>query len=145
MMPNGCMATGGSGLNWFVETFAGREQASARGRGRVAAPLARPACAAARPAGADGLTILPYFLGEKTPIHDANARGLVHGLTLSHDIGHLWRAMLEAYAYALRHHVEVFNEIGHRTERFVVSDGGAKSRVWMQIVADVLQQPLADA
>ena len=54
-----------------------------------------------RPAGVDGLTILPYFLGEKTPIHDANARGMIDGLTLSHDVGHLWRAMLEAYAYAI--------------------------------------------
>jgi xylulokinase len=92
--------------------------------------------------GADGLTILPYFLGEKTPIHDAGARGLISGLTLSHGIGHLWRAMLEAYAYALRHHIDVLNDIGHPTTRFIVSDGGSQSRIWMQIVADVLQQPV---
>jgi xylulokinase len=54
----------------------------------------------------------------------------------------LWRALLEAYAYAIAHHVEVMNEIGYRTERFIVSDGGSASRVWMQIVADVLQQPV---
>ena len=140
-MPNGCMATGGSGLNWFVATFAGGEKAAAEREGlSVHGFLDRLAqkCAA----GADGLTILPYFLGEKTPIQDADARGLIHGLTLSHHVGHLWRAMLEAYAYAIRHHIDVFKEIGHRTDRFVVSDGGARSRVWMQIVADVLQQPL---
>ena len=45
------------------------------------------------PAGSDGLVITPYFLGEKTPIHDANARATFDGLTLSHDIGHLWRAL----------------------------------------------------
>ena len=50
--------------------------------------------------------------------------------------------MLEAYAYAIAHHVEVMREIGYRTERFIVSDGGSASRVWMQIVADVLQQPV---
>ena len=140
-MPNGCMATGGSGLNWFVSTFAGGERAAAEAAG-LTVHQHLDLLAAARPAGAEGLTILPYFLGEKTPIHDAGARGVIEGLTLSHDIGHLWRAMLEAYAYAIRHHIEVFNAIGHRTERFVVSDGGAQSRVWMQIVADMLQKPL---
>ncbi len=140
-MPNGCMATGGSGLDWFVATFASGEKATAEREG-LSVHRFLDRLAQRHAAGADGLTILPYFLGEKTPIQDAGARGLIDGLTLSHDIGHLWRAMLEAYAYAMRHHIDVFNEIGHRTDRFVVSDGGAQSRVWMQIVADVLQRPL---
>ena len=140
-MPNGCMSTGGSALNWFVKTFAGGEQAAASAAGLT---LHRhlDGLAAARPAGADGLTVLPYFLGEKTPIHDPAARGVFSGLTFSHDLGHLWRAMLEAYAYAIAHHVEVLNAMGHETSRFLVSDGGSASRVWMQIVSDVLQQPL---
>ncbi|MBB3310386.1 xylulokinase [Rhizobium sp. BK196] len=140
-MPNGCMSTGGSGLNWFVRTFAGREEIAAKAEGiSVHRYLDRLAAECA--AGADGLTILPYFLGEKTPIHDASARGLIDGLTLSHHIGHLWRALLEAYAYALRHHIDVLNDIGHPTTRFIVSDGGSQSPIWMQIVSDVLQQPL---
>ncbi|MGO8601214.1 FGGY-family carbohydrate kinase, partial [Rhizobium ruizarguesonis] len=57
-------------------------------------------------------------------------------------LGHLWRAMLDAYAYALRHHIDVLNDIGHPPTRFIVSDGGSQSRIWMQIVSDVLQQPL---
>lgn len=140
-MPNGCMSTGGSGLNWFVKTFAGGEQAAASAAG-LTMHRHLDELAAARPAGADGLTVLPYFLGEKTPIHDPAARGVFSGLTLSHDLGHLWRAMLEAYAYAIAHHVEVLNAMGHETSRFLVSDGGSASRVWMQIVSDVLQQPL---
>ncbi|MDL2409901.1 FGGY-family carbohydrate kinase [Rhizobium calliandrae] len=140
-MPNGCMSTGGSGLNWFISTFAGREEIAAKAEGISVHHYLDRLAAACAP-GADGLTILPYFLGEKTPIHDAGARGLIAGLTLSHHIGHLWRAMLEAYAYALRHHIDVLNDIGHPTTRFVVSDGGSQSRIWMQIVADVLQQPL---
>ena len=92
--------------------------------------------------GSDGLTSRLYFLGEKTPIHATRARATFDGLTLSHDIGHVWRALLEAYAYAIAHHLEVMNEIGYETQRFIVSDGGSTSRVWMQIVADVLQQPL---
>ncbi|MGR9453336.1 xylulokinase [Rhizobium leguminosarum] len=140
-MPNGCMSTGGSGLNWFIGTFAKYEEIAAKAEGiSVHRYLDRMAAQCAP--GADGLTILPYFLGEKTPIHDAGARGLIEGLTLSHHIGHLWRAMLEAYAYALRHHIDVLNDIGHPTTRFIVSDGGSQSRIWMQIVSDVLQQPL---
>ena len=59
-----------------------------------------------------------------------------------HDVGHIWRALLEAYAYAILHHIEVFAEAGAETDRFCASDGGSNSRIWMQIVADVLQQPL---
>jgi xylulokinase len=140
-VPNGCMSTGGSALNWFVHEFAsGHAQAAAREGLSIHQWLDR--LAGARPAGSDGLVVTPYFLGEKTPIHDPGARATFDGLTLSHDIGHVWRALLEGYAYAIAHHVEALAEIGYRTERFTVSDGGSMSRVWMQIVADVLQQPL---
>jgi xylulokinase len=140
-VPNGCMSTGGSALNWFVRQFASGQALAATSAG-VSTHQWLDRLAEARPAGSDGLVITPYFLGEKTPIHDPGARATIDGLTLSHDIGHVWRALLEAYAYAIAHHVEVFEEIGYGSERFIVSDGGASSRVWMQIVADVLQQPL---
>jgi xylulokinase len=140
-VPNGCMSTGGSALNWFARQFASGETHAAV-RAGVSLHQWLDRLADAHPPGSDGLIITPYFLGEKTPIHDAGARATFDGLTLSHDIGHLWRALLEAYAYAIAHHVEVMNEIGYRTERFIVSDGGSTSRVWMQIVADVLQQPV---
>ncbi|TCP88248.1 xylulokinase [Rhizobium sp. PP-CC-2G-626] len=140
-MPNGCMSTGGSALNWFAETFAGGERAAALATGR-SIHQHLDVLADTKPAGADGLTILPYLLGEKTPIHDPAARGVIEGLTLSHDIGHMWRALLESYAYAIRHHVEVLVDMGHEPKRFLVSDGGSQSTVWMQIVADVLNAPL---
>src|SRR5580693_9537966 len=140
-VPNGCMATGGSALNWFVRQFAAGEAPAAKQAG-LSIHQWLDQLAEARPAGSEGLVITPYFLGEKTPIHDPGARATFDGLTLSHDIGHVWRALLEAYAYAIAHHVEVFREIGYRTQRFTVSDGGSTSRVWMQIVADVLGEPL---
>lgn len=140
-MPNGCMSTGGSALNWFVETFAGGEREAAQAAGK-SLHQHLDTLASARPAGADGLTILPYLLGEKTPIHDPAARGVVEGLTLSHDLGHLWRALLESYAYAIRHHVEVLVDMGHDPRRYLVSDGGSQSTIWMQIVADVLDAPV---
>jgi xylulokinase len=140
-MPNGCMSTGGSVLNWFVAGLGAAEAARGAALGRTAHAHLDELAAAIAP-GSEGLTVLPYFLGEKTPIHDPLARGAIEGLTLSHGVGHLWRALLEAYAYALRHHVEVLRELGHRPTRFVASDGGARSRIWMQIVADVLQAPV---
>ena len=100
------------------------------------------ALAAQVPAGSDGVLCLPYFLGEKTPIQDPLARGTFTGLSLGHGPGHLWRALLEAVAYGFRHHVEVFDELGYAPKRFFASDGGSQSRVWMQIMADVLQQPV---
>lgn len=140
-VPNGCMSTGGSGLNWLAATFGGGAKAAADVAGltlhqyldRLAEPIA---------AGADGVSIVPYFLGEKTPIHDPFARGTITGLSLNHGIAHVWRALLEAYAYAIAHHIEVLRDMGHRISTYMASDGGANSRIWMQIVADVLQQPI---
>jgi xylulokinase len=135
------MSTGGSGLNWFAANFAGGEKAAATSL-NLTLHQHLDLIAQARPAGAEGVRALPYFLGEKTPIHDPSARGLISGLTLSHDIGHVWRSLLEGYAYAIAHHVETLNDMGHRTDKYLVSDGGSNSRLWMQIVANVLQKPI---
>jgi xylulokinase len=136
-MPNGCMACSGAVLNWIVRELAGGvhdlgEMPHAH-LDRLAADL---------PPGAEGLLLLPYFLGEKTPIHDPYARGTLVGLGLHHTLGHIWRAALEAVAFGFRHHVEVFEELGQSVRRVVASDGGARSRVWMQIAADILGRPV---
>lgn len=137
--PNGCMAASGSTLNWLAALLAYDVNES----GADGKPHAKlDALAANVAAGSDGVTALPYFLGEKTPLHDPFARGTFTGLSLGHGAGHIWRAMLEAIAYAFRHHVEVFAEIGHAPKRFFASDGGSQSKVWMQIVADVLRAPV---
>lgn len=133
--PNGCMAASGSALNWLAALMtsdAGDEKPHPR----------LDALAADVPAGSDGVLCLPYFLGEKTPIQDPLARGTFTGLSLGHGRGHLWRALLEAVAYGFRHHIEVFDELGYAPARFLASDGGSQSKVWMQILADVLQQPV---
>ncbi len=130
-MPNGCMACSGALLNWFVRELGG---------GRGHAELDRLADAV--PPGAEGLLALPYFLGEKTPIHDPAARGVFAGLTLAHGAGHLWRALLEAVCFGFRHHVEVARELDYPVTRVLASDGGTASRVWMRAAADILQQPV---
>jgi xylulokinase len=85
---------------------------------------------------------LPYLLGEKTPINDPHARGVFAGLTLTTTRGDLFRAVLEATAYGFRHHLDVFAELGQEPRRIRVTNGGARSTLWRQIVADVLGRPL---
>ena len=140
-MPNGCMASGGSALNWFVDKLAKGERDNAHSFGLTLHQYLDKIAAETLP-GAEGVQIIPYFLGEKTPLHDPDARGIIHGISLSHDIRHMWRALLEGFGYAFRHHIEVFNEMGLPTTRFLASDGGSNSLLWMQICADILQQPI---
>ena len=98
--------------------------------------------AAATPAGPDGLVLLPYVLGEKTPLHDPHARGTLVGLGLHHRLAHVWRAALDGVAFGFRHHVDVFRERGAEMRRIVACDGGAASDLWLQICADVLGRPV---
>jgi len=93
--------------------------------------------AAGVPSGSDALVVLPYFAGERTPLFDPRARGLISGLTLSHGRGHLYRAMLEATAYGVRHIFEFMREAGGGGERLVAVGGGTKGGLWTQIVSDV--------
>ena len=97
--------------------------------------------AAAVPPGSDGLVVLPYFEGERTPIYDPRARGLICGLTLSHGRGHLYRSLLESTAYGARHILEVMAEAGGQEPRLVAVGGGTKGGLWTQILSDVTGRP----
>jgi xylulokinase len=91
--------------------------------------------------------MLPYLLGEKTPVNDPLARGALVGLQLGHTRGHLFRAVLESFAYGVRHHLEVLAEHGVRPARARVTNGGASSTLWKQIVADatgLVLEPVVD-
>ena len=138
---NGCMAASGSMLNWIVRHLARAESAEAREAGQKAHVLLDRQ-AGEVPPGAGGVVLLPYFLGEKTPLHDPFARGTVVGMGLHHGLPHLWRAALEAVAYGFRHHVDVFSEMGLCPRRVIACDGGAASDLWLQITADVLERPI---
>lgn len=87
--------------------------------------------------GANGLVMLPYFAGERTPIQDPHARGVILGLTLNHNRGDLYRAGLEATACGVRHNIEAFTEAGLDTRRIIAVGGGAQNLLWPQIVTDV--------
>jgi xylulokinase len=138
---NGCTATSGSMLNWIVRQFAGAEEAKAAAAGiSVHAWLDR--LAAETPPGAEGVVMLPYFLGEKTPLQDPYARGTLVGLGLHHGLAHIWRAALEGVIFGFRHHVEVFAELGLTVRRVFACDGGAESDLWLQIAADAIGRPV---
>src|SRR5262249_15942656 len=97
--------------------------------------LAREA-ATIRP-GSAGLAVLAYFSGERTPINDPDARGLIAGLSLAHTRAHLFRAASEGIAYGVRHDLEVMREAGARTGRVVAVSGGTNNPLWVRIVSDV--------
>lgn len=91
--------------------------------------------------GARGLLVLPYFAGERTPLGDPEARGVIAGLTVRHTRGDIYRAVLEATAFAVRHHVEVLAEAGIPVRSLVGAGGGVLSHLWPQIVSDVCGLP----
>lgn len=94
--------------------------------------------------GAGGLVFLPYLSGERTPHPDPLARGAFVGLTTRHELGHLVRAVMEGVAMSLRDALDVMVAAGvDRPAQIRISGGGAKSPVWRQIVADVLDAEVA--
>ena len=92
--------------------------------------------------GAEGLLFAPYLAGERTPHPDPDARGAFTGLSARHDRGALWRAMLEGVAFGLRDSLELLRALGCRPEVGRASGGGARSEVWLRIVASVLELPI---
>jgi len=93
------------------------------------------------PSGSHGLLMLPYFAGERTPLFDPDARGVLAGLTLRHTRGDIYRAALEATAYGVRHNLEAMRDSGGQDRRLVAVGGGTKGGLWTQIVSDVLGAP----
>jgi len=93
--------------------------------------------AALVPAGSRGLLMLPYFAGERTPLFDPAARGIIAGLTTGHGVGEVYRAALEGTAYGVRHNLEAMRSSGGKAKRLVAVGGGTQGGLWTQIVSDV--------
>ena len=147
----GGAATAGAVVKWFKDELGGAERivesVTKGGAGlgvNLDAYALLEAKAARLPAGADGLLMLPYFMGERSPIWDTNARGTLLGLTLYHTRAHLYRAFLEGVAHALRHNIDTGRDAGHDLDpQLLVGGGGAKSPLWNSIMASVTQMPVA--
>ncbi|MHB1527301.1 MAG: FGGY-family carbohydrate kinase [Candidatus Dormibacteria bacterium] len=133
--------TGGAALRYLRETFGAVEQQVGLLLGVSSYDLLTLQ-ARDIPPGSEGLVVLPYLMGERTPIWDSAARGVVFGLSLHHGRGHIFRAFMEGVAYALHHSLSVLLEGGLDVNwPLVLNEGGARSEVWRRIVTDVLGVP----
>ena len=128
----GVTQAAGLSLRWFRDRFM---DAARRDGGDAYDALT--AEAADTPPGADGLVWAPYLMGERTPHLDANARGMLAGLTASHTRGHVVRAILEGVAYSLKDTFTIFDSMKLPVSRIRLGGGGARSKLWRQIQADV--------
>lgn len=135
--------TAGASITWFREQFCEADKNAADAAGHGDAHRILEDAAAKVPAGADGLIFLPYLMGERSPIWDAQASGAFVGLSLFHTRAHLYRAMLEGVAYALAHNIEA-GKVGARIldAQLIVVGGGAHSDLWMTIIADITGYPV---
>ena len=97
--------------------------------------------AAELPAGSDGLLVLPYFAGERTPVFDPRARGVIAGLHLSHTPAHVFRAGYEGIAFGIRQILELLEASAGPAARLVAVGGGTQGGLWTQIVSDVTGRP----
>jgi len=129
----GVMLSAAGSLQWFRDTLA------------AGSDFAELLAVAERvPAGSDGLLFLPYLSGERTPHPDPDARGAFVGLTVRHELGHLVRALLEGVAFGLRDSLELIRAAtGSSIPGIRASGGGTRSPLWRQILADVLEVPVA--
>lgn len=124
------LATSGTLTHWFRDQFA--KELPRDGAFEI---LAREAQAS--PPGAKGLIALPYFSGERTPIHDPGAKGTFFGLNLTHDRGDLYRALIEGIAFGTGHVFEAYGDVGQTPNRLLAVGGGVKNELWLQATSDV--------
>ncbi|MBC7264462.1 MAG: hypothetical protein H5T64_08925 [Chloroflexi bacterium] len=132
----------GSIVKWFADNFAYQEQVEAQKRGISVYEILDEKAAAVCP-GAEGLVLLDYWQGNRSPLRDPLARGVIWGLSLKHSVGHLFRAIYEGTAYGTRHILEDMAKAGLRVTEMIACGGGTKSSLWMQIHADVCQLPIS--
>jgi len=126
----GVMLSAAGSLGWFRDSVVRRPYEELLGEAERWAP------------GVEGLQFQPYLAGERTPHADPAARAAFVGLSLRHDAGAMTRAALEGVAYGLRDCFELLRELGVEPGAGRVSGGGARSELWLRIVASVLGLPL---
>jgi xylulokinase len=134
--------TGGQSIRYLRDQFSQYEVETERALGISSYDLLNLQ-AAKVPIGSEGLIILPFLMGERTPIWDAYARGVIFGLSLNHTKGHIVRAMMEAVAYALYDSYQLIKKSGIKINYpLVLNEGGTVSKLWRQIISDVFNSPL---
>ncbi|MDI3547810.1 MAG: xylulokinase [Halanaerobiales bacterium] len=133
----GATATAGSLTKWFRDNFSPLEKAVEKQIGINAYELLDDEVNKLA-SGPSGLLVLPFFSGARSPINDEEAKGVIAGLTLSHNRTHIYKALLEGIGYEIKHNFEVMKEAGVAPEKIIAVGGGIKGTVWPQIISDVL-------
>lgn len=132
-------STAGAIVKWFRQTMCQFEIEAEKAGGKNAYDVLNEQ-AANIPVGSEGLIVLPYFMGERSPIWDSDAKGTIVGLSLAHTKAHMYRAFLEAVAFSLRDAMEATGE--NLGEYILLAGGVTKSKLWRQIFADVTGYPV---
>jgi len=130
-------------MKYFRDTFGQAEQTAEKQLGVSAYEIMNLEAEKVVP-GSDGLIVLPYFMGERAPIWDPLARGVLFGLSLAHGRGHIIRAMMESVGYAVLHSIELVRQKGIRIEfPLFLGEGGAQSSLWREIISNILNAECA--
>ncbi|WMJ89151.1 FGGY-family carbohydrate kinase [Anaerocolumna sp. MB42-C2] len=131
----------GTLTRWIRDTFYQKELEDEKNEGENAYAIMAKEAAEIKP-GSDGLMILPYIYGERSPIQDPLASGIFFGLKGNHNRKHINRAALEAVGYSTYQHLILFKEMGIPPKTIITAGGGTKNKTWMQIICDMAGMPL---
>jgi xylulokinase len=131
--------TGGNILKWFRDEFAEHEMIEAKKSGKNAYELLLQQIGK-KPTN---LLVLPYFTPSGTPYFDTSTKGAILGLRLSTHRAEFLRALLEGVALEMRLNLEILEDSGYRIDELRAVGGGAKSRIWMQLKADVIGKKIS--
>jgi len=132
----GGMSTVGSLTRWFRDNLSPLELSDQKTHGKNAY-AALSELLNDSPPGARGLVALPYFEGERTPMYDPNAKGVLFGLTLKHTRADIYRALLESIGFGIRHNFDGMIAEYIYPKRILAVGGGARNLAWMQIISDI--------
>lgn len=127
----GGLATSGTLTHWFKNNFAKDLQGD-----DIFIKLAKEA--EQSPPGSKGIVFLPYFSGERTPIHDTHAKGTFFGLDLTHNRPDLYRSIFEGIAYGTKHVFDTFKELNYVPSKLYSVGGGTKNKIWSQTTSDII-------
>jgi len=129
---------GGALISWYIQNFAKYEKQLAKESGRSVYEILEENMKDEP----TGILVLPHIAGAATPYMDMDAKGAVTGLTISHNASDVYRAMMEGVCYEMVLNMEWLEEAGIRPGKLRATGGGASSKVWMQMKADMLNVPI---
>ena len=130
----GAINNGGVAIKWYVENFMGKDRDEARELGEIVKTTEKIA------AGSEGLIFLPYLLGERAPVWDANAKGVFFGIYSGHTSAHFLRAVIEGISFSLFQVGRCLEETVGPIEKIYASGGFIQSGIWLQMLADIFNK-----